>query len=1182
MKKRSVSKRLLAAVLSASMAMTPVTACIPVYAESNAAAVSDDGELTLYYSSWNEAYEALKSYCGIADASHYTEPQGDLINAFLDKWPDILYGATDEDEANSLLRKAKAEFDALPLDDEEAMEAHKVFMAERETVFNKKMAVMEAYIANVDYTGDSRFDYETAAREALGTILRASDYEVLNAGVEAFEACVSLLVEVPPALKAAQKAAKEELAAILANEYENIPNIENYYSRIDNCNNENEINAVIKDCIDYMAACINSDIAIYRNKKMTKSSDYCRTFEAELDVEKFSELKEYFRANMGTLQKATTKAEVDSAYSELLEMIDAKVANLTGADTPAPTEGLLYELIDKRDDDNNFIYDAAGNKVQVVQISGMSKAASQLVIPAEIDGYPVEVIGTGAFEEQAISEVVFPDTIIEIKLEAFKGCNLLTSVKLPKNLEKLGHDAFGSCVRLTEVWIPKSLEKCGYEYSGDHILEVTKGPFINCDNLKTVEFEEGTTVIANELFANCKGLEKIEIPDTVTEIESTAFLNCINLKEIIFTKEGKLNRIYSSAFKGCAGLTSIVLPDSVKRIGTYAFSECSSLKNVKLSKIEAIEGGAFYDCDNLENIVIPKTLTSVPESVTPDSASTKAQFVFSECDRLKNITFEDGLTEIADGLLYKCDKVESLVLPDSIKKIGSNAFYKCSALREIKLSAQLEEIETKAFEGCSALTDIKFPENLKKIGNYTFLDCINLKNADLAKLEDIGGGAFYNCDSLESIEIPRTLVKTSSAELGSISRLIFTECENLKNITFENGTTVIANGILNDCKYVEEIDLPTTVQSISSNAFSKCTNLEKITIRQEVTDIHEKAFDNVEGLVIYGFTGSYAEEYANTYGFAFVSIGEVRDKFGLEDVYRVAGTNRYETSLKTASALKEQLKIEKFSEVILANGRNFPDALAGSYLAGKLNAPILMANEKAQYSEPLRTFIKENLESGGTIYILGGTGAVPDSVVQGLEGFEIKRLAGATRYETNLMILEEAGVAKEPILICTGRGFADSLSASATGYPILLVGKSVTADQEAFMAAHKGNQFYIIGGESAVSADIEPIVKNYGKVKRIAGNSRYETSILVAETFFENPKTAVLASAKNFPDGLCGGPLAMSKNAPLILTATGKESTAVTYAKANGIRVGAVLGGDGLISDEATNSIFESITITEW
>ena len=857
-----------------------------------------------------------------------------------------------------------------------------------------------------------------------------------------------------------------------------------------------------------------------------------------------------------------------------------KVAVVSDDGELTPTEGLLYELIDKRDDDNNFVYDTEGNKVQVVQIIGMSQAASQLVIPAEIEGYPVEVIGTGAFEEQAISEVIFPDTIIEIKLEAFKGCNLLTSVKLPKSLKMLGDDAFGSCVRLTEVWIPKSLEKCGYEFSSDHILEVDKGPFIDCDNLKTVEFEEGTTIIADELFANCKGLEKIEIPDTVTEIEASAFVNCVNLKEIIFTNKGKLEIIGSLAFKGCSGLTSVDIPDSVKRIETYAFSECSVLKDVNLSKIEAIGGGAFYDCDSLESIIIPKTLLKVPTSVT--IGSTNAQFVFSDCDQLKTITFEDGITEIADGLLYKCDRVESLVLPDSITKIGSKAFYKCTALREIKLPAQLEEIETKAFEGCGSLTDLKFPESLKKIGTYTFLDCVSLKNVDLAKLEEIGGGAFYNCDSLESIKIPRTLVKISNAELGSTERRIFSECEKLKTITFENGTASIPNGLLNDCKNVEEIDLPTTVQSISSNAFSKCTNLKKITIRQEVSDIHEKAFEGVAELTIYGFTGSYAEEYAHTYGLEFVSIGQVTDKFGSEDVYRIFGSNRYETSLEVAKVLKEQLGVEKFSAVIIANGRNFPDALAGSYLAGKLNAPILMARDKSEYAEPLRDFIKEHLEEGGIIYILGGVEAVPDSVVQGFENFEIKRLADVGRYGTNLKILNEAGVTNETILVCTGQGFADSLSASATGLPILLIGKNLKEEQITFLKEHKNNQYYIIGGEKAVSKEIEIALKGYVKVERIAGNDRYETSTRVAETFFDNPNTAVLAWAKDFPDGLCGGPLAMSKKAPLILTATNQESKAATYAKANEIRIGAVLGGTDLISNEAAKSIFESTMITEW
>lgn len=299
-------------------------------------------------------------------------------------------------------------------------------------------------------------------------------------------------------------------------------------------------------------------------------------------------------------------------------------------------------------------------------------------------------------------------------------------------------------------------------------------------------------------------------------------------------------------------------------------------------------------------------------------------------------------------------------------------------------------------------------------------------------------------------------------------------------------------------------------------------------------------------------------------------------------VYRIAGQTRYETSLKIADALKTQLGINEFNTVVVADGRNFPDALAGSYLAGKLNAPILMANEKTQYAEPLRIYIRDNLKPGGTIYVLGGTGAVPESVLNGLSGYRVIRLAGANRYETNLMILNEADVSNEEILVCTGRGFADSLSASASGKPILLVGKSLTEDQREFMNAHKGNRYYIIGGESAVSKEIESVVRAYGTTERISGSTRFETSILVAEAFFDGSDEAVLAYAKNFPDGLCGGPLAMSKNAPLILTATGKELNAVTYTKNNSISAGVVLGGAGLISDEAVLEILDTSEINIW
>ncbi|MBR5806845.1 MAG: cell wall-binding repeat-containing protein [Oscillospiraceae bacterium] len=83
----------------------------------------------------------------------------------------------------------------------------------------------------------------------------------------------------------------------------------------------------------------------------------------------------------------------------------------------------------------------------------------------------------------------------------------------------------------------------------------------------------------------------------------------------------------------------------------------------------------------------------------------------------------------------------------------------------------------------------------------------------------------------------------------------------------------------------------------------------------------------------------------------------------------------------------------------------------------------------------------------------------------------------------------------------------------------------------------------------------------------------------IAEKFFASPDYAVIAYAENFPDGLCGGPLAMTMDAPLILTKTGKQAAAKGYMQAKGIESGAVLGGASLIDDATAKDIFGATEI---
>ena len=298
----------------------------------------------------------------------------------------------------------------------------------------------------------------------------------------------------------------------------------------------------------------------------------------------------------------------------------------------------------------------------------------------------------------------------------------------------------------------------------------------------------------------------------------------------------------------------------------------------------------------------------------------------------------------------------------------------------------------------------------------------------------------------------------------------------------------------------------------------------------------------------------------------------------VEGVTRLAGDSRYETSFAIANEMKEVLGIEKFDAIILANSDNFADALAGSYLAAVKEAPIIIG--KLKYAGIVCDYVNNNLAPNGTVYVLGGEGAVPEAMLSGITvTSNIDRLAGDNRYDTNLAILAGAGVAGKDILVATGQDFADSLSASATGLPILLVngkpGKTLSDAQKKFLASVDGN-IYIIGGKSAVPASmVDQIEAASGKTtERIAGNSRYETSVKIAEQFLGSAESAVVAYASTFPDGLCGGPLAYAVKVPLILTKDGK-SEAPDYTKANAITSGYVLGGSGLISDGFVQTIFQ-------
>ena len=79
---------------------------------------------------------------------------------------------------------------------------------------------------------------------------------------------------------------------------------------------------------------------------------------------------------------------------------------------------------------------------------------------------------------------------------------------------------------------------------------------------------------------------------------------------------------------------------------------------------------------------------------------------------------------------------------------------------------------------------------------------------------------------------------------------------------------------------------------------------------------------------------------------------------------------------------------------------------------------------------------------------------------------------------------------------------------------------------------------------------------------------------MIAEKYFADATTALIAYSKMYPDGLAGGVLANALHAPLLLTKAGSESIAREYIEASGIGSGYVLGGTAVLTDETTRLVF--------
>lgn len=296
---------------------------------------------------------------------------------------------------------------------------------------------------------------------------------------------------------------------------------------------------------------------------------------------------------------------------------------------------------------------------------------------------------------------------------------------------------------------------------------------------------------------------------------------------------------------------------------------------------------------------------------------------------------------------------------------------------------------------------------------------------------------------------------------------------------------------------------------------------------------------------------------------------------------RIWGNNRYETAMKAADKFKEENKFDKFPALIVATGTEYADALSAAYLAKAKNAPMILTNNQSAVQKTTLDYIHANCDKNTQIYLIGGEGVISLLFQKKLttsapseQQYNVKRLAGNNRYETNIAILQEAGVKDEELIIASGLDYADALSASAAGKPILLAAGKLTDKQQEYIKSLTSENAVIAGGTGAVSEAVETAVKGVFKnTERIGGKTRFETSKLIAEKYFDKPQAIALAYALDFPDGLVAAPLTNIYNCPILLVTDKNFNAAADYAKAAGADKSVTFGGTGVIADETVTNV---------
>ena len=316
-----------------------------------------------------------------------------------------------------------------------------------------------------------------------------------------------------------------------------------------------------------------------------------------------------------------------------------------------------------------------------------------------------------------LTSITIPNSVTWIGDDAFSGCTGLTSITIPNSVTSIGASAFRDCTGLTSITIPNSVTSIGGsafwgEYSRMHKF-VCMNPEVEFSGemprfsyaldtiiapARLLDVEESEWLTQPKYLKHAE-LTNGEMTDNVCRVLNRSYktLLTLDLKGVSNTT------ITDEAFKGCYNLKTLRLPAQLTKIPYMAVADCKSLQEITIpATVEEIDNSAFENCRSIRSITFEGAES--PQGAAQYAPTTGCalwrigNWAFYNCHELQNLLIPKGVTEIGDAAFYGCVYLQDMVLPSTIETIGDNAFALCGKLQKISvLSTTPPTIEAKTF-----------------------------------------------------------------------------------------------------------------------------------------------------------------------------------------------------------------------------------------------------------------------------------------------------------------------------------------------------------------------------------------------------------------------------------------------------------------------------------------------------